>query len=219
MTKPAWEEVTTLAKAKKFAGRVGYPVLVRPSYVLSGTAMRVVYSEDQLVASLTESAAISNEGFLTSWLATEQAIIGKRLLLSLGGASKERLLKYVVELDRKGYELYATEGTHDFLAQKGIATMFVYKASDRRDPSVLSVIGNGKVNLVINIPSGAGQNIHTNGYRIRRFAINHHVPVFTNMHAAELFLQCLLTINPRALEPKSHSEFLNFFSRRRGALI
>lgn len=163
------------------------------------------------MASTGEVATLGNnlmEAFFTSWLATEQAVGNKQILLSLGGESKERLLPLVQQLDRAGYALYATEGTHDFLASRGIATTFVYKAVEKQEPSVLSVVSAQEVSLVVNIPNGSGQDMHTDGYAIRRVAVNHRVPVLTNLRTAELFLHCLLTLRPSQLQPKSHAEFL-----------
>jgi carbamoyl-phosphate synthase large subunit len=163
------------------------------------------------MASTGEVATLGDnlmEAFFTSWLATEQAVEGKKVLLSLGAESKERILPLALELDHQGFELYATEGTHDFLAKHGIATTFVYKAGDGQEPSVLTVVGNKEVGLVVNIPSGTGQDTRTDGYAIRRVAVNHRVPILTNVRTAELFLQCLLSLDINKLTPKSHAEFL-----------
>lgn len=378
---PDWQEITTPARAKEFAARVGYPVLVRPSYVLSGTAMRVLYTEPELGAYLTALGLVSrefpivisrfievakefeidgvadngriiveavtehveeagvhsgdatvvlppqklyletvrqakevaqkiaaalkisgpfniqflaknnevkvieanvrasrsfpfvskvtnhnfialatavmlhknipsipretlalpyvgvktaqfsyarlsgadpvagvemaatgevatiganfSEAFFTSWLATEQAVRGQRILFSLGGSlSKERVLPYIRALDAAGFDLYATEGTHDYLAARGIATTFVYKISDRIKPNTATLLAEQAVDLCVVIPRRLGQNMATDGYKIRREAINHHISLFTNLAAAEMFLRALLTLREKKLEPR-----------------
>lgn len=158
------------------------------------------------MAATGEVAAISanfSEAFFTSWLATEQTVRGQRILFSLGGGfSKERILPYIRALDAAGFDLYATEGTHDYLARLGIATTFVYKISDRIKPNTATLLTEQAVDLCIVIPRSIGQNIQTDGYKIRRESVNHHIPIFTNLDAAEMFLRALLTLREEKLEPR-----------------
>jgi len=149
------------------------------------------------------------EAFFTSWLATEQTVRGKNILLSIGGDKKSALLPMIQKLDAAGWNIYATAGTHDFLSRSGIASVFVYKASDGRAPSVLTAIAEREVDLIINIPQNHGKNIGTDGYKIRRLAINHHLPVITNAQVAELFLKCLTEQTKSATAPLSWQEFIN----------
>jgi len=365
---PEWEEVTTLERAKKFAKRVGYPILVRPSYVLSGAAMNVIASEDELERYLAKAAVVSpdfpvvmsqfitdakeleidgvadrgevvveaisehveNAGvhsgdativlppqrlyletirrckritrqivqalqisgpfniqfiakqnaikviecnvrasrsfpfvskvtkvnfidiaaevvmgrhkrrmhetleldyvgvktpqfsynrlkgsnpvahvemastgevaclgdtfldaFYQSWKATEQSIKGKRILVSIGGRHKRRLLEELRELDRQGWEIYATDGTQRFLSKNGIGSRFVFKASDVTEPNVATLIANREINLIINIPRGQIHENKSDGYIIRRLAIDYHIPLITNVQIAPPLLQCL----------------------------
>lgn len=148
------------------------------------------------MASTGEVAALGlsyQEAFYTSWLATEQQVKGKSLLLTISDEQKPRLLELIKQLDEAGFEIYATEGTHDALAKVGVATAFVYKADEASEPSVLGVIARHEVDLIINIPSREGQTVLTDGYLIRRAAVNHHLPIITNLQSAELFIKCLLS--------------------------
>ncbi len=382
---PAWQEVTTLAKAKEFARKVGYPVLVRPSYVLSGAAMNTIYSEEYLEKYLHEATIISRdhpvvmsqfinnakeleidgvadrgkiiieaisehienagihsgdativippqrlyletirrtkritreivealkitgpfniqfiakdnlikviecnirasrsfpfvskvtnhnfiaiavevmlgkhkkasyetleldyvgvktplfsysrlkganpvahvemastgevacigdhliEAFYRSWIATEQSISGKRILASIGGDKKLRLLPELKKLEDLGWEIYSTENTHDFLTRQGVASQFLHKGSQKMEPNVITAIANRDVDLIINIPrSMPTGNHHTDGFKIRRLAIDHHIPLITNIHVAQLFLQCLSEIDLGKLPIKSWQEY------------
>lgn len=165
------------------------------------------------MASTGEVACIADslhEAFFRSWLATEQNIKGKRLLVSIGGDKKPKLLSLIKKLDEQGWEIYSTENTHDYLCRNGIASHFLYKGSQRTEPNVLTAISERQIDLIINIPrSQPTGNNTTDGYKIRRIAIDHHIPLITNFHIAQMFLQCLANSNFEQSEIKSVQEFLN----------
>jgi carbamoyl-phosphate synthase large subunit len=149
------------------------------------------------------------EAFYRSWLATGQRINGQRLLLSIGGEIKSKLLPVIEKLEIKGWELYATEGTHDYLANCGIASRVLYKASEAMQPNVKNSITNKKVDLIINIPSKKrNPAMVTDGYIIRRLAIDHNIPLITNLQIAQLFLHCLVEVNLDAAPIKSWREYI-----------
>ncbi|MBI5728256.1 MAG: carbamoyl-phosphate synthase (glutamine-hydrolyzing) large subunit, partial [Candidatus Magasanikbacteria bacterium] len=164
------------------------------------------------MASTGEVACIGNnylEAFFTSWLATDSQVRGRRILLSIGGDHKVKLLSAIAQLDAAGWELFATEGTHQYLAEHGIAATFLYKASDALEPSVATAIAERAVDCIINIPrSRETKNNHTDGYAIRRLAIDHHLPLITNVQVAQLFLRALAELDPDDLPVKSWREFL-----------
>jgi carbamoyl-phosphate synthase large subunit len=163
------------------------------------------------MASTGEVACLGSdlqEAFFSSWLATDQKAPRKKLLVSIGGDKKIKLLEGLIQLEQKGWELFATEGTHDFLSRHGIASVCLYKASERIEPNVMTVIANKEVDLIINIPRGAGTNTNTDGFKIRRLAIDHHLPLITNLQIAQIFLQCLAEINPDKIPVKSWREYL-----------
>lgn len=162
------------------------------------------------MASTGEVACLGDtflEAFYTSWRATEQSVKAKRILVSIGGDNKERLLEELRELDRQGWEIYATNGTQRFLSKNGIGSRFVFKASDGAEPNVSSLIADRGVDLIINIPSKqVARNSETDGYIIRRLAIDYHIPLITNLQIAPTFLRCLTL--PKEEKPiKSWTDF------------
>ncbi len=143
------------------------------------------------------------EAFFRSWEATEQSVKGKRLLVSIGGAMKGKLLEELRVLDARGWKIYTTPGTHDYLSQKGIASRCLFKASEGFHPNVIDAITDREIDLIINIPSGvASSKAATDGFRIRRHAIDHNIPLITNLQIASVFLQSLIEIDTKiAVKP------------------
>jgi carbamoyl-phosphate synthase large subunit len=164
------------------------------------------------MASTGEVACLGDnllEAFFMSWLATEQSVKGKKILLSIGGDKKIKLLPWIQLLDRQGWEIYATENTHDYLVRNGIGSSFLYKASESFEPNVTSVIANRQIDLIVNIPRTLTTSNNTSdGFKIRRLAIDHHIPLITNIHVAQLFLQCLTELDPAKVSIKSWNQFV-----------
>jgi carbamoyl-phosphate synthase large subunit len=163
------------------------------------------------MASTGEVACIGKdllEAFFLSWLATEQTVGKKRLLVSIGGDRKIKLLEHLAALEKQGWEIFATEGTNDFLCQHGIASRCVYKASERVEPNVSTLISQRKVDLIVNIPRGRGLDHKTDGFAIRRLSIDHHIPLITNLQTAAIFLQCLAELKVDQLSIQSLKEFV-----------
>ncbi|MCB1149420.1 MAG: ATP-grasp domain-containing protein, partial [Chlamydiia bacterium] len=144
-----------------------------------------------------------HEAFMQSWLATGQKIRGKRLLVSIGGDKKGRFLDVLRKLERAGWELFATDNTHDFLVRSGVASHFLYKASESLEPNIKSAISGQEVDLIVNIPNNRMPKILTDGFTIRRLAIDHNIPLITNMQIALLFLHCLTTVDLANIPVKS----------------
>ncbi|MCH9633946.1 MAG: Carbamoyl-phosphate synthase large chain [Chlamydiae bacterium] len=162
------------------------------------------------MASTGEVVALGDdllEAFYASWQATEQKVKGKKILLSITGEQKDKLLPFLKLLENKGWEFYATEGTHIFLSNQGLAALFLYKISEKIEPNVSSAITNQSVDLIINIPSKNSQGNQTDGYQIRRMAIDHHIPLITNLQIAQLFLTCLSQENTTPRVVKSWQDF------------
>lgn len=163
------------------------------------------------MASTGEVACLGDhllEAFYMSWLATEQSIKGKRILVSIGGDKKVRLFPMIQKLEENGWEIFATENTHDYLCREGVGSTFLYKASQELEPNIITAIVNKQVDLIVNIPRTLSTSNHqTDGYKIRRLAIDHHIPLITNLHIAQLFLQCLSEINTATIPMKSLREF------------
>jgi carbamoyl-phosphate synthase large subunit len=163
------------------------------------------------MASTGEVACVGRdflEAFFNSWMSTEQSVKQKKILVSIGGSFKEKLLPFLKILEERGWDLYATEGTHDYLSKQGVASFCVYKNSDKIEPNVTTLISNRGVGLIINIPRGLTPHIKTDGYTIRRLSIDHHIPLITNLQIATVLLQCLTELEEEGLPIKSWKEFV-----------
>lgn len=165
------------------------------------------------MASTGEVACLGNtyqEAFFMSWLATEQHITGKNILISAGGDKKIKFLPLIRKLEEQGWEIYATENTHDYLTRNGIGSHFLYKASDGLEPNITTAIAERQLNLIINIPRALSpQEQRSDGYLIRRLAIDHHIPLITNMPIALLFLKCLTEIDIETIPIRSWREYIH----------
>lgn len=160
------------------------------------------------MASTGEVAYIGDtylEAFFASWLATEQKISGKKLLISVGGDYRIKLLESLRHLETQGWDIYATEGTHDFLSKHGVGSVSVYKVGEKYEPNVSTLLSQRKVDLIINIPH-AGSAKNTAGFKIRRLAIDHHIPLITNLQLAQIFLHCLADVDMDQVAPRSLQE-------------
>lgn len=149
------------------------------------------------MASTGEVAHIGDtylEALFASWVSTEQSIRGKKLLVSAPSENRIKLLESLMILEANGWDLYATEGTHDFLAKHGVGSVAVYKVGEKFEPNISTLLAQRKVDLIINIPRG-GIEKNTGGFKIRRLAIDHHIPLITNLQLAQIFLQCLAELD------------------------
>ena len=162
------------------------------------------------MASTGEVANINEnylEAFFASWLSTEQQIKGKRLLVSISGDYRIKLLDSLRVLENQGWDLYATEGTHEYLSKRGVGSVSVYKVGEKYEPNIATLLTEKKFDLIINIPKGNSGARATGGYLIRRLAIDHHIPLITNLQLAQIFLQCLGEIDIGELPIHSWQEF------------
>ena len=163
------------------------------------------------MASTGEVACIGDnylEAFFTSWLSTEQSISGKRILLSIGDEKKNKLINLIQALDEQNWEIFATEGTHKYLAEYGIASTFLHKASVDASPNITDTIENKKIDLILNIPRSNGTSNKTDGFKIRRLAIDHQIPLITNLQIAQLFLRSITELKLENVPVKSWQEFI-----------
>lgn len=166
------------------------------------------------MASTGEVACLGDtfqEAFFMSWLATEQQVKGNRVLISIGGEDKKvKLLQEMRLLEEQGWEIYATENTHEFLTRSGIGSHFLYKGSEGSEPNVMTAIANRELDLIINIPRALSPNDNkSDGYKIRRLAIDHHIPLITNLPIAQMFLQCLTKLDPDKIPVRSWNEYVS----------
>jgi carbamoyl-phosphate synthase large subunit len=145
------------------------------------------------------------EAFFASWLSTEQKLKGTRLLVTASLEFRQKLLAPLMALENKGWDLYATEGTHAFLTSRGVGSVSVYKVGEKYEPNVATLLKDQKVDLIINLPQAQEKN-EEDGYKIRRLAVDHHIPLITNPQIAQIFLQCLVEIDHSRLAVSSWAE-------------
>lgn len=153
------------------------------------------------MASTGEVAVIADhylEAFFSSWLATEQSIQGKKILVSAPSDFRHKLVEPLKKLEEQGWDLYATEGSHDFFLKKNIFSTLVYKVGEEMEPNIATMTSQRAFDLIINIPKSAPSGRKA-GFIIRRLAIDHHIPLLTNPQLAQIFLQCLAELDREKL--------------------
>lgn len=151
----------------------------------------------------------TNQALLNAMLSVGHRIPKHTVLLSTGGAKqKAELLDTARTLIKHGYELYATGGTSRYLAENGVANTMVYWPSDEgKQPQALTLMHERKIDMVVNIPKDLTQHELTNGYKIRRTAIDLNIPLITNSRLASAFIHAFCTHNLDDFEIKSWSEY------------
>ena len=152
------------------------------------------------------------EALLNSLIATGYKIPSKDkgIMLSSGGAKeKASLLDGAQALVKNGYTIYATSGTAKFLNENNIkATAVGWPDEDHKDiPNVMEMIADHKFDLIVNIPKNHTKRELTNGYRIRRGAIDHNIPLMTNARLASAFIEAFCTMSQDQLQIKSWQEY------------
>ncbi len=152
------------------------------------------------------------EALLNSLIATGYKIPSKEkgIMLSSGGAKeKASLLDGAQALVKNGYTIYATAGTAKFLNENNVkATAVGWPDEDHKDlPNVMQMIADHKFDLIVNIPKNHTKRELTNGYRIRRGAIDHNIPLFTNARLASAFIEAFCTLSQDQLQIKSWQEY------------
>ena len=149
---------------------------------------------------------------LNSLIATGYKIPSKDkgIMLSSGGAKeKASLLDAAQALVKNGYTIYATAGTAKFLNENNVkATAVGWPDEEHKDiPNVMEMIADHKFDLIVNIPKNHTKRELTNGYRIRRGAIDHNIPLFTNARLASAFIEAFCTLSQNQLQIKSWQEY------------
>ena len=152
------------------------------------------------------------EALLNSLIATGYKIPSKDkgIMLSSGGTKeKASLLDAAQALVKNGYTIYATAGTAKFLNENNVkATAVGWPDEDHKDlPNVMQMIADHKFDLIVNIPKNHTKRELTNGYRIRRGAIDHNIPLITNARLASAFIEAFCTLSQDQLQIKSWQEY------------
>ena len=151
-----------------------------------------------------------NEALLNAMIAVGFSIPKKAVMFSTGAAkSKVDLLESSRMLQKKGYQIYATAGTATFLNAHGVSTTPVFWPDERPDAenNVMTMIAEHKFDLIVNIPKNHTKRELTNGYKIRRGAIDHNIPLITNARLASAFVNAFCDMDEKDIQIKPWQEY------------
>ena len=151
----------------------------------------------------------TSTALLKSMLSVGLRIPKKTVLLSTGGAKqKAEMLDAAKMLKQHGYELYATVGTSKYLAENGIENTCVYMPSDEgQHPQALDLLHEKKIDMVVNMPKDLTPRELTNGYKVRRAAIDLNVPLITNSRLASAFISSFCNVSLDDIDIKAWGEY------------
>jgi carbamoyl-phosphate synthase large subunit len=149
-----------------------------------------------------------SEAILKAMFSVGYRIPRKSILLSTGPAkSKADFLSSAKALHERGYKLYATRGTQQFLQNAGVEAEVAYWPDENQSPNTIDLIKSREVDLVINIPKDLSPTELNNDYSIRRSAVDFNVPLLTNARVASAFILAFCRINENDIAIKSWDEY------------
>ena len=150
----------------------------------------------------------SRTALMKAMLSVGHKVPRKNILLSTGdGKQKAEMLAACHMLQEHGYSLYATGGTSRYLTDNGIQNTLVYWPSEEGHPQALEMLHNHEIDMVVNVPKNLSTGELSNGYKIRRAAIDLNVPLITNARLASAFIYAFCTVSLDDLEIKSWQEY------------
>lgn len=151
----------------------------------------------------------SRSALLKSMLSVGQRIPEKNILLSTGdGKQKAEMLAACLMLRDHGYKLFATPGTSRYLTENGIENTMVYWPSEEgKQPQALDMLHDKEIDMVVNVPKNLSTGELSNGYKIRRAAIDLNIPLITNARLASAFINAFCTLKLDDLEIKCWQEY------------
>lgn len=150
----------------------------------------------------------TDEAILKAMLSVGHTIPHKSILISSGGyKQKADLLEPCRMLASKGYRLYATEGTHRFLQENGVPSVRAYWPNEEGKPQALELLHEKEVDLVININKNLSQGELTNGYQLRRSAVDLNISLITNSRLASAFIGAFCRVNLDEIKIKPWSAY------------
>ena len=148
------------------------------------------------------------ESLLTAMLSSGYSIPKKNIMISSGpAATKIELLDGARQLAKRGYTLYATGGTHKFLADNGVPSIKIHWPDEQESPNALELLREKQIDMVINIPKNFSQGELRNDYTIRRSAIDYNIPLITNARLASAFINAFLKYSIDEIKIKSWEEY------------
>ena len=149
-----------------------------------------------------------NEALINALIATGYRLPKKSILISSGGAKgKVDMLEPCRMLQEKGYDIYATAGTAKFLNDNGVKAVAVLWPDEAGENNVMDMIADHKFDLIVNVPKNHTKRELTNGYRIRRGATDHNIPLMTNVRLAKAFIEAFCTLSLEDVKIKSWQEY------------
>ncbi len=149
-----------------------------------------------------------NEAMLNALIATGYRLPKSSVLISSGAAKgKVSLLEPARELVKKGYKVYATAGTAKFFNENGVEATTVCWPDEDGENKVMDMIANHQFDLIVNVPKNHTKRELTNGYRIRRGAIDHNIPLMTNVRLAKAFIEAFTALKEEDIKIKSWQEY------------
>ena len=151
-----------------------------------------------------------NEALLNALIATGYRLpaTGSSILISSGAAKgKVSLLEPAKHLIKKGYKVYATGGTAQFFNSNGVEAIPVKWPDEEGENNVMDMIAGHRFDLIVNVPKNHTKRELTNGYRIRRGAIDHNIPLMTNVRLAKAFIEAFTAMNEEDIKMKSWQEY------------
>ena len=149
-----------------------------------------------------------HEALLNALIATGYRLPKKAVLISSGAAKgKVSLLEPAQQLVKKGYEVYATPGTARFFCDNGVEAKAVCWPDEEGENKVMEMIADHKFDLIVNVPKNHTKRELTNGYKIRRAAIDHNIPLMTNVRLAKAFIEAFTAMSLDDIKIKSWQEY------------
>lgn len=150
----------------------------------------------------------SRTALIKSMLSVGHRIPKKNILLSTGdGKQKAEMLAACQMLQAHGYTLYATGGTSRYLTENGIKNNLVYWPSEEGHPQAIDMLHHHEIDMVVNVPKNLSSGELSNGYKIRRAAIDLNVPLITNARLASAFIYAFCTVKLDELDIKCWQEY------------
>ena len=150
-----------------------------------------------------------HDAFLKALLSTGMRIPKKTILLAVSGdENRHKILDTVAELTKQGYKFYGTEHTALFFQNNGVDCPLVYKMHESKSPNVRELINEKKLDLVISVPNPLKQIDLDLNYDLRRTAIDHSIPLITNLQVAKLFIESIQKKKVSDLEIRAWDEYI-----------
>jgi carbamoyl-phosphate synthase large subunit len=150
-----------------------------------------------------------HEALMSAMISVGNTIPEKNILVSSGTVKdKVKLLDSCKELAARGYVIYATDGTAKFLENNGVKAIMVNWPDEEDAPmNVMKMFADHRFDLIINVPNDQTKRELTNGYRIRRAAIDHNIPLITNIRLASAYISAFCRMKPEDVQIKAWQEY------------